>query len=237
MWFINSPEFVAWSQGSTQTLFCPGIPGAGKTMMAAIAIDYLSRTTQSDTTGLAYIYCNYKTQTDQNASRLLAAILRQLVQVRPWIAEPVNRLYDHHADRRTTPSLEEIFNALRSVLTNYSRVYVVVDALDECPDHNGTRKQLLTKLHDLQGKIDLRLMTTSRFIPGIVEEFKGMPMVEVRASDADVKRFVAGQIYRLPRCIRRDHELQSFVEGKIVEAVEGMLVFRVLFEPGSLLIR
>jgi hypothetical protein len=144
---------------------------------------------------------------------------------------------DRHCDRKTRPLLEEIVSALQSVLTNYSRVYIVVDALDECLDHDSTRKQLLAKLHDLQGKIDLRLMTTSRFIPDIVEELKGMPMLEVRASDADMKQFVAGQIYRLPKCIRRDHELQSFVERKIVEAVEGMLVFRILFESGSLLIR
>ncbi|KAL9049918.1 MAG: hypothetical protein Q9162_006945 [Coniocarpon cinnabarinum] len=40
-WFLNSPEFKKWFQGSCKTLFCPGIPGAGKTMMAAVAVEYL----------------------------------------------------------------------------------------------------------------------------------------------------------------------------------------------------
>jgi hypothetical protein len=37
-WFLETTEFKKWLDGSDKTLFCPGIPGAGKTMMAAIAI-------------------------------------------------------------------------------------------------------------------------------------------------------------------------------------------------------
>ena len=227
LWFLNSPEFRGWIQGSKQTLFCPGIPGAGKTMMAAITIDHLLRTVQSDTIAMAYVFCNYKAQAEQTTSSLLAAILKQLVQVRPSIAEPIIRLYEHHAHRRTRPLLNEIIGALQSILTNYSSVYVIIDALDECPDKDGTRSQLLAKLRDLQRKTDLRLMVTSRFIPAIENEFRSMVRLEVRASDADVKRFVAGQMDRLPKCIQRDDKLQGFVQDKIVEAVDGMSVFRL----------
>jgi hypothetical protein len=31
-WFIESPEFLLWMRQPKQTLFCPGIPGAGKTV-------------------------------------------------------------------------------------------------------------------------------------------------------------------------------------------------------------
>ena len=72
-------------------------------------------------------------------------------------------------------------------------------------------------------------MVTSRLIPDIENEFRLMPRLEVRASDADVKQFVMGQIYRLPKCVQRDNELQRFVQDKIVEAVDGMSVFRTPF--------
>ncbi|RYP26030.1 hypothetical protein DL768_011840 [Monosporascus sp. mg162] len=222
VWFLNSPEFTGWIHGSKQTLFCPGIPGAGKTMVAAIAIDHLLRTTQSNTIGVAYIYCDYKAQADQTTPSLLAAILKQLAQARPCVADPVARLHNQHAYRRTRPSLEEIISALRSVLSNYSSVYVVVDALDECASKDGTRSQLLAKLRDLQSNTDMRLMVTSRPITEIENEFRSMPTLEVRASDTDVKRFVLGQIYRLPKCVQRDDELQDFVQNKIVEAADGI---------------
>lgn len=74
------------------------ISGAGKTMMAAITIDYLHTKMQSHDIGVAYVFCDYKRRADQSAVHLLAAILQQLVQIRPSIAEPVTRLYDHHAE-------------------------------------------------------------------------------------------------------------------------------------------
>lgn len=229
LWFLNSPEFSKWIHGLNQTLFCPGIPGAGKTIMAATTIDHLLRTLRSNTIGVAYIYCNYKAKANRNATSLLAAILKQLVQARPSIAEPVRRLYNDPNRTSTRPSLEEILSALQSTLTNYSSVYIVVDALDECQEKDGTRSQLLAKLRDLQGKGDMRLMVTSRFIPDIENEFKLALKLEVRASDADVKRFVMDQKYRLPKCVQRDNELLRVVQDKIVEAADGMSAFRTPF--------
>jgi hypothetical protein len=113
------------------------------------------------------------------------------------------------------------------VLKNYSAVYVVVDSLDECSDREGTRSRILNKIRDLQKETDLHLMVTSRFIPEIVEEFKHTPWLEVRATAADVRRFVVGKIYELPKCIQRDKELQELVQDKIAQAVDGMLVYRV----------
>ena len=47
-------------------------------------------------------------------------------------------------------------------------------------------------------------------------------MLEIRASASDVKRFVAGQIYRLPRYVQRDDKLQKAVQDEISVAVDGM---------------
>ncbi|OCK92309.1 ankyrin, partial [Cenococcum geophilum 1.58] len=220
-WFLDAPEFKVWLHQPKKTLLCPGIPGAGKTMIAAIAVDHLLKM-QSSSIGVAFVYCNYKAQEEQDAISLLAAILKQL-QAQTSLVEPVERLHQQHASRGTKPSFDEIIGALGSVLANYSTVYVVIDALDECRN-NGTRHQLLAKLRDLQAGTDLRLMITSRFIPEIVDELKEELRLEVQASDEDVKRFVAGQIYRLPKCIQRDSALQGMVQEKIVKAVDGMFL-------------
>ncbi len=98
-------------QGS-KTLFCPGIPGAGKTMMAAIAIDYLCRMARGDNIGVAYLFCSYKVQADQSVLSLFTALLKQLVQSRPDIAAPVTQIYDEYWKQRSRPSLNEILRAL-----------------------------------------------------------------------------------------------------------------------------
>jgi hypothetical protein len=71
----------------------------------------------------------------------------------------------------------------------------------------------------------VRLLATSRFLSDIVDEFKDSGRLEIRASDDDVRQFVAGQIDRLPGCIRRSSELQKMVQDGIAEAVDGMYVF------------
>ena len=223
-WFLDAPQVATWLSEHQATLFCPGIPGAGKTMVAAIAIDHLLKSVQSSSHGVAYVYCNYKAQEEQDTSRMLAAILKQLVQARLSLVEPVERLHKQHADRGTRPSPDEVFSALRDVLAHYSTVYIVVDALDECQDGDGTRRQFLAKLRDLQAGRDVRLMATSRFIPEIVDWFNKGLKLEVQASKEDVKRFVASQICRLPKCIQRDPALQEIVHKKIVEAVDGMFL-------------
>ena len=227
-WFLDSPEFDVWLKGPKSTLFCSGIPGAGKTMMAAVTIDHLCGAVQSHAVGVTYVYFNYKTQADQTATTLLSALLKQLVQNRPDVAEPVSALY-RKLGGATKPSLDDISQAFQAVLSNLSSVFVVVDALDECANQNGTRTKLLSFLRDLQAKADLRLLCTSRFIPDVVEYFSSSPSIEVRASPADVKKYVASQVPRLPKCVQRDAGLQQLVENSIVDAVDGMSVLPVSF--------
>jgi Cdc6-like AAA superfamily ATPase len=219
-WFLDSLEVAQWLNGIKTTLFCPGMPGAGKTMVAAIIIDQLLNSVHSNAFGVAYVYCNYKSQADQDATSILAAILKQLSQGRPSALGPVQRLHQKHVSQGTKPSLDDTYSALREVIAQYPYVCIVVDALDECLYE--TRRQLLDKLFNMQNVANVRLIATSRFIPDVEDAFKQAPRLEVQASREDVKRFVAGQIYRLPACIQRDAKLQELVQERIVEAVDGM---------------
>jgi hypothetical protein len=221
-WFLDAPEVAKWLDKATGTLFCPGIPGAGKTMIAAIMIDHILNSMHNSPRGVAYVYFNYKAQAEQDAASMLAAILKQLTQSLPSTMEPVERLYDQHAGKGTKPSLDELYSALRSVLAHYPAVYIIIDALDECSDTDGARQQFLARLRGLQAEQDVRLMVTSRYISGIIEGFKEASKIEVRASREDVMRFVAGQINRLPKCIQRDPALQELMQEKIAEAADGM---------------
>jgi hypothetical protein len=183
-------------------------------MVAAIMIDHLRKSVQNSSDGIAYVYCNHKAREKQDTSSMLAAILKQLVQAQPSTVEPVKQLYHQHASQGTKPSLEEIFGALQAVVSHYSTVHVVIDALDEFQDSGGTYRQFLAKLRNLQAGGGFRLMVTSRFMPRIENEFMKALKLEVRASKEDVVRFVAGQIDRLPSCIQDRPELQDLVQEK-----------------------
>jgi Cdc6-like AAA superfamily ATPase len=220
-WFIDSSEFQGWLHGSGETLLCLGIPGAGKTMVMGIAIDHICRTLSNDSITVAYMYCNYKSQDNQSAINILASLLKQLVQSLP-VPDILRSLHKKHFAQDTRPSLDEIFDVLRSVCNEYVRVHIVVDALDECSNRNGERNQLLTKLHKLRDETSICLLVTSRFIPEIEKEFKAARILEIRATDDDVRRYVAGQISRLPECIQNDFRLRILVQNKVSAAADGM---------------
>ncbi|KAF2176650.1 hypothetical protein K469DRAFT_698328 [Zopfia rhizophila CBS 207.26] len=80
---------------------------------------------------------------------IVYAVERLIGEDRPSIAKSVTRLYEV---RRTKRLLEEILSALQSVLINYSALYVVIDAPDECPGHDGARSKLLTSFAVCKGK-------------------------------------------------------------------------------------
>jgi hypothetical protein len=191
-------------------------------MMAAIAIDHLCTSFPDEHIGVAYIYCNYKEHGSQSALSLLTALMKQLSQSQRNIPESVQRLYNDHYKQQTRPPLDEICNILRSICTVYSRVFIVVDALDECTQKNGERGSLIDKLRNLQAGTNVSIMATARLIPDIEQKFESATKLEVRASDSDVRRYVAGQIQQLPNCIQHDDGLWTDVQDKITKSVDGM---------------
>ncbi|KAJ6563577.1 hypothetical protein DFH09DRAFT_1476179 [Mycena vulgaris] len=72
-WFLASAEFKAWTTGLGNILWCPGIPGAGKTVLASVVVDYLREALAlSGNIGIAAIYLNHKEAEIQTPSNLLA---------------------------------------------------------------------------------------------------------------------------------------------------------------------
>jgi hypothetical protein len=208
-----------------QTLFCPGIPGAGKTILTSIVVEYLYTKFQKDKDiGIAYLYCNFRRRDEQKVETLLASVLKQLARCLSSLPESVKSLYDSHMDRQTRPTFNEILSTLQSISALYSRIFIVVDALDECQASNGCRTKLLNELFALQARCGANFFTTSRFIPEIDERFKDSMRLEIRASNQDIQIYLDGHISQLPRCVRRSAELRDEIKAEIIKAVDGMCV-------------
>ena len=206
-------------------LFCPGIPGAGKTILTAIVVDDLTKQFSSDPTiGVAYIYCNFQQQGAQKIDDLMASLLKQLAQGQSSLPGCVKDLYDQHRTKRTRPSLDEILRVLQSVATMYSRAFILVDALDECQVSDSSRARFLSELFSLQTRHGVNIFATSRFIPEILETFKGSVLLEIRARDEDMQAYLADHMTRLPSFVLRDSALQEEIKTGIIKAADGMYV-------------
>jgi len=234
-WLLDSPEFQAWVETSEQTLFCPGIPGGGKTILTSIVVEELTTCFRKDeNVGVAYFYYNFRQQDKQRAEDVLASLLKQLTQGPQSLPDSVKSLYGKHNHNRTRPSVEEISRTLQSVATLYSRVFIIIDALDECQVSDGCRSTFLSEIFNLQAKHRTNLFATSRFIPEITKQFDRCRSLEIRASKEDVERYLVGHMGYMLASDEWSKQLQDEIKTGISDAVDGMYVFQTIFGTGDL---
>lgn len=198
-------------------------------MITSIIIDHLCNRFQNDgNVGIAYLYCNFRREQEQKPADLFASLLKQLIQEQPSVPKSMRGLYEHHKDRRTRPSSDEILAVLHSAIRDYSRTFIIIDALDECQVSNGVRRILLSKIFNLQAKTAVSLFATSRFIPEIEKEFERGLSLEIRASDEDVQRYLDSHMFQLPSFVSNNLDLKEKIKTAIVNAVDGMYVSPIL---------
>jgi hypothetical protein len=176
---------------------------------------------------ISCIYCDYKNQADQSVSGLIAGLLKQFVQHRPSISDHVKSLYKHHFVHNTRPTPKEVIQALRSEIGPYSKVFIVVDALDECLE--GNQRDLITELGSLGSNVNL--LVTSRPLPLIQLLFQQAKCLNIYANDDDVRKYIQGRIpreHRLSRIVGTDRALKESMVNKIASNIAGMYVFWIL---------
>ncbi len=193
-------------------------------------MEYLSTNFRNDASiGIAYLYCNFRRQHEQKPIDLLSSLLRQFLQGFPSVPESVKNLYVRHRDNRTRPSLDEISIELCLIIGGNSKSFIIIDALDECQASGGGRRNFLSELFDLQSKVGMNLFVTSRFVPEITKAFeRNSTLIEIRASDEDVRRYLDGHMTRLPSVVLRSNDLQEKIRNEIIVAADGMFVLSSL---------
>ncbi|KAJ6537649.1 ankyrin repeat-containing domain protein [Mycena capillaripes] len=224
-WFLSNEKFKTWSEESGEILWCPGMPGAGKTVLAAIVVDYLRQNIPGNV-GVAAIYLNHKESELQSPSNLLASLWRQLVFRKPLSPE-VHRLYAEHREPSTRPSLEDFYRILCSTVAEYSKVFIVVDALDEYPEEK--RNVLLAKLGMLETTVNILL--TSRPNVNIDTVFSTVTSLQVQAAESDLRQYVEARIRESPRLakhLRASPKLGVEIEEVILRRSEGMFLLAKL---------
>ncbi|KAG4432526.1 hypothetical protein IFR05_012001 [Cadophora sp. M221] len=223
-WLLNSNEFKAWVKTSKQTLFCRGIPGAGKTILTSIVVNELSTRFQNDSSiVVVYLYCKFKEQDEQKPEDLLAQLLKQLAEGKSPLPKSVQALYDRCKAQKTLPSIDDISAVLQLVVAEYSRVFILVDALDECRAQSNCRETLLSRIFSLQ-KYGVNFFATSRDMPEITKEFQQSLVLDILADEQDLRRYVESRIPDLPSFVRGDSDRQEKVKAEIVKVVDGVFL-------------
>lgn len=223
-WLLDSTEFETWIETKKQVLFCPGIPGAGKTIITALVVQNLSsRFAHDSKVGIAYTYFNFWQQEGHWIEDLFAALLKQLSEGLSPLPASLKTLYYDHQGNGGRPPFEKVSKVLQSIIRiSYERVFIVVDALDECQESNNCRMRFIEELFGLQ-QCGANIMATSRSITDVTDRFDKSTWLEIRATDDDIRTYVSGQI--LHGRSKTLLEMRSEASTGIAKAADGMYVY------------
>ncbi|KAF5557177.1 ankyrin protein [Fusarium phyllophilum] len=229
-WFLDSLGYQSWTQMKDQVLFCPGIAGAGKTVLASAVVENLHSRFQTDSSiVILHIYCRYNRVDRQTCNKLRASLLRQLCERLSTLPRGIMQLYNEYKPLRVEIPPERIISELKAVSDLFSKVFMVVDALDEWATEQGDLYSLPAELLLLQRKLAINLLATSRPIPLIADQFKKHHSISITAQQQDIYTYVDNFRWPESSCIGKIPKLRELVKRTMSQIVRGMFLLARLY--------
>ncbi|KAF8262518.1 hypothetical protein EI94DRAFT_1688024 [Lactarius quietus] len=169
-WFFESSKFKEWELiGSL--LWIHGIPGSGKSVLCSAIINHVISLRDAGLAALAYFYFDSRDTNKQDLRSFVTSILTQLSAYSETCCDIIFRLYSTHEEGAQQPATGALINCLKEMLKVVTQpVYIIIDALDMCPNISegqklqNPREALLDFLKDLVGLHvpNLHICVTSR---------------------------------------------------------------------------
>jgi Cdc6-like AAA superfamily ATPase len=164
-WIADAPQFRRWLDEDRQVLLYMNIPGSGKTIAVSQVVDtLLERFGTEDKIGIAFFYPSFALEV--SLKQMLQSLLYQLGRRFPELPTALKKLCLRYKPGESQPSLACLFEGISYISANLSKVYLVIDALDELPSYD--RHKLLSELFFLQEDLSTYVIFPIFHIPSPV---------------------------------------------------------------------
>jgi len=147
-------------------------------------------------TSHAFFYFSFSDEHKQSDSDLLRSLIAQL----GWRELALSMLRQAYASpRQSVIGPDELEKILLASMRSCSIVYLIVDALDECPEDHDARQRVLESIERLTYDVsNLKIFATSRELPMIRESMEALGSKPLRIAtlsvDADIQCWIANQL-------------------------------------------
>ena len=185
---------------------------------------------------IAFYYFDFKDVSKRDVRGLLASLLFQLGDDSDLCWDVLYKLYTSCNDGSKQPSEAALARCLKSMLEHPGQfpTFLIIDALDECPNTTGTpsaREEVLDFLDDLvgSGHLNLFICVTSRpeqdiqsVLTPLTSTFRRVSLHEEGGQREDIKSYVHSFVNK-DRAMRRwREEDRKLVISTLVERAGGM---------------
>ncbi|RDW66045.1 hypothetical protein BP6252_09680 [Coleophoma cylindrospora] len=225
-WIFKTPEYRRWAELQNSGLWIYAIPGAGKTILASLIIETMSRTR---TKGFAYFYCRHSDQESQKPQNVIGSLVSQLARQDQGALAAATTFYSKYhpsGQLETIPTPTELGELLQTLSAYFFEVTIVVDGLDEVGASLDVNRaeliQVLSNAHVLSR--NSRTIILSRNETDIHESLKEFESVSIAATSEDLQLYVSAKIVSLPI---KDTKLRTEVFDALIDGAEGMFFWTV----------
>ena len=192
---------------------------------------------------LAFYYCDFRDDQKKDRRGLLSSILFQLSEQSDSYHDILSTFFSAHRDGAQSPSDDELTRCLKNLLklTGQAPVYLIVDALDECPntpDLLSHREKILILLEDLVDSAfpELRICVTSRpetDIKLVLEPltFRSVSIHNESGQMQDIESYIKWAVGSHRKMRRWKPEHKQLVIDVLTKRADGMYVGDTLFHP------
>ena len=227
IWLTEDEDFKRWLHTPHSKLWLPGIPGAGKTILASSVIQE-ALVASSPNVAVAFFYCDYKDETTQDPLNILGSLARQLARQNEEAFELLQGLYEKHfLDNRMTSEYEpeELRDLVLDMASTFDSTLLLVDALDECGDNTSSVLELLASLNTIGNMCNVKRLFLSRAEQSIRDWLGSYPQIQIEARSGDLKLYVGAEIENRTRrnLLRlKDPSLKEHIMERLVSGAKGM---------------
>ena len=183
---------------------------------------------------LAFFYCDFREDQKKDLRGLLSSLLVQLFQQSNPYCDILFRLYSEHGEGSCYPSDDALVGCLKKLLKlpGLAPVYLIVDALDECPSTSAVpspRDEVLNLIEDLNKSRfpNLRICVTSRpetDIKDVLDPlvFRSVSLHDESGQKGDIEEYVKSVINTNPKNRRWKSEDRQLVIEVLTSKADGM---------------
>lgn len=175
----------------------------------------------------AYWYFQFSYQDTQRVENTIRSLIRQLCP-NP-LPESVRNIWEEGRKNRE-PNSGQLVQILHGIISQLpSDVFIIFDALDECPQKSGQkeRKQLLEFIEQLleNHRDKLHLVVTSRPEPDIREKLEKYRCVNLEGGlSDDVETFVDAEL-ETGKLSKWDQDIRNRIKAGLVGVSERFVIF------------
>jgi hypothetical protein len=145
------------------------LPAFTQLLLSSGIIEDIKAQREAGSAIMAYFYCDFRNEDKQNCRSLVLSIISQLCARSNICCDTLSRIYLAHDEGAEKPSDETLAKCLEEMVSLPAQgpIYIIVDALDECPNNSGLptpREEVLDLIENLVGLRlpNLHICVTSR---------------------------------------------------------------------------